>query len=191
MRIGIDLGGTKMEGIVLDSAGHETARKRISTPSGGYSATLDAVCELVLMLESETGQQSTVGIGIPGTISPATGLIKNANSTCLIGQPLDQDLQAKLNRPVRIANDANCFAVSEASDGAGRECNMVFGVILGTGVGGGLAISGNAHTGMNAIGGEWGHNPLPWPSDDERPGPACYCGKAHPPLLSVAPRTLG
>ncbi len=177
MRIGIDLGGTKMEGIAIDSAGREIARKRIPTPTGGYKQTVEAVCDLVLLLESETGQQASIGVGIPGTISPRTGLIKNANSTCLIGHPLDRDLQSKLQRPVRIANDANCFAVSEATDGAGHSSAMVFGVILGTGVGGGLAIRGAAHTGMNAIGGEWGHNPLPWPRDDERPGPLCYCGK--------------
>lgn len=177
MRIGIDLGGTKLEGIALDSAGQEIARKRIPTPTGGYASTVDAVCKLVLLLESETGQQGSVGVGIPGTLSTTTGLIKNANSTCLIGHPLDSDLQAKLGRPVRIANDANCFAVSEATDGAGCRSDMVFGVILGTGVGGGLTIGGAAHTGLNAIGGEWGHNPLPWPTDDERPGPLCYCAK--------------
>ncbi|NQV44885.1 MAG: ROK family protein [Rhodospirillales bacterium] len=177
MRIGIDLGGTKIEGIALDSAGQERARHRMATPTGGYEATLDAVCNLIALLESGTGQQGTVGIGIPGTLSPATGLIKNANSTCLIGHALDRDLLSRLHRPVRIANDANCFAVSEATDGAGQGANMVFGVILGTGVGGGLAIKGIAHTGMNAIGGEWGHNPLPWPTDEERPGPECYCGK--------------
>lgn len=177
MRIGIDLGGTKIEGIALDSVGGEIARKRVPTPNGGYDMIVEAVCELVFSLESETGQQASVGIGIPGTISPRTGLIKNANSTCLIGQPLDRDIQSKLRRPVRFANDANCFAVSEATDGAGYSSTMVFGVILGTGVGGGLAIRGNAHTGINAIGGEWGHNPLPWPRDDERPGPRCYCGK--------------
>ena len=177
MRIGIDLGGTKIEGIALDSAGQERARHRIETPIGGYEATLDAVCNLVALLESGADQRATVGVGIPGTISPATGLIKNANSTCLIGHPLDRDLQSRLHRPVRLANDANCFAVSEATDGAGQDSAMVFGVILGTGVGGGLALKGIGHTGINAIGGEWGHNPLTWPTDDERPGPECYCGK--------------
>jgi len=177
MRIGIDLGGTKLEGIALDSEGRELARKRIPTPDGGYDSTIGAVCDLVHELEKITDQTGTVGIGIPGTISPTTGLVKNANSTCLIGHSLDRDLEAKLQRSVRVVNDANCFAVSEAADGAGKGANLVFGVILGTGVGGGLAISGTAHTGINAIGGEWGHNPLPWPSDDERPGPLCYCGK--------------
>lgn len=184
MRIGIDLGGTKIEGIALDSQGVEVARRRIPTPDNGYEATLDSVCDLVKALETdarhshiEWRQQASVGIGIPGTLSPASGLIKNANSTCLIGHPLDADLSNMLDRDVRIANDANCFAVSEATDGAGAGYGMVFGVILGTGVGGGLAIGGTAHTGINAVGGEWGHNPLPWPTGDERPGPECYCGK--------------
>ncbi len=178
MRIGIDLGGTKIEGIALDSSGKEHARKRIPTPAGDYLATLEAICRLVDSLEKECGETATVGIGIPGTISPKTGVIKNANSTCLIGHPLDKDLQSRLNRPVRLANDANCFAISEATDGAARDADVVFGVILGTGVGGGLVIGGKVHTGMNAIGGEWGHNPLPWPKDHERPGLSCYCGKS-------------
>jgi len=178
MRIGIDLGGTKIEGIALDSHGLEIARRRIPTPERDYAATVDAVCTLVQELETDTDQQGSIGIGIPGTLSPVTGLIKNANSTCLIGHTLDTDLQHRLDRPIRLANDANCFAVSEATDGAGADASMVFGVILGTGVGGGLAINGSAHTGINAIGGEWGHNPLPWPFGDERPGPPCYCGKS-------------
>jgi fructokinase len=177
MRIGIDLGGTKIEGIALDGAGAERARRRVATPGGDYAATIGAVCALVADLEDEAGAEAAgIGIGIPGAVSPATGLIKNANSTWLIGKPLGRDLEAALGRPVRLANDANCFAVSEAADGAGRGSGMVFGVILGTGVGGGLVIDGKTVTGPNAIAGEWGHNPLPWPSDDERPGPACYCG---------------
>ncbi|CCQ74155.1 fructokinase [Magnetospira sp. QH-2] len=177
MRIGIDLGGTKIEGIALDDQGRELLRDRISTPAGDYQGTLSAVIQLVETIERKTGQQGSVGVGIPGTISPVTGLIKNANSTCLIGHPLDRDLSKGLNRPVNLANDANCFAVSEAMDGAGEGYQVVFGVILGTGVGGGLVFNHQAHVGPNAIGGEWGHNPLPWPTDDERPGPPCYCGK--------------
>ncbi len=184
LRIGIDLGGTKIEGIAIDSEGATRARRRIPTPTGDYGAIVRAVAELASALESETSpsmnahdQPAPLGVGIPGVISPATGLVKNANSTCLIGHPLDKDLAAATGRPVRIANDANCFAVSEAIDGAGRGARVVFGVILGTGVGGGISIDGRALTGANAIAGEWGHNPLPWPTDDERPGPACYCGK--------------
>lgn len=179
IRIGIDLGGTKIEGIVL-AAGRELARHRVSTPAGDYEATLRAVVDLVNKLEHAVGIErgyASVGVGIPGTLSPATRLVKNANSTCLIGKPLDLDLETALKRPVRLANDANCFAVSEATDGAGRGLRVVLGVILGTGVGGGIAIDGRALIGANAIAGEWGHNPLPWPTDDERPGPVCYCGK--------------
>ena len=176
MRIGIDLGGTKIEGIALDGSGAERARLRVATPIGDYGATLEAVTTLVADLEGEAGAEAAgIGIGIPGAVSPATGLIKNANSSWLIGKPLGRDLEAALGRPVRLANDANCFAVSEAVDGAGRGAGLVFGVILGTGVGGGIAIAGKAVTGPNAIAGEWGHNPLPWPADDERPGPPCYC----------------
>ncbi len=186
LRIGIDLGGTKIEGIALDSEGKVRSQRRVQTPAGDYAATVRAVAELAAALESESSKPATaqstplaasLGVGIPGVISPATGLVKNANSTCLIGHPLDRDLAAATGRPVRIANDANCFAVSEAVDGAGRGARVVFGVILGTGVGGGVAIDGRVLTGANAIAGEWGHNPLPWPADDERPGPACYCGK--------------
>lgn len=180
MRIGIDLGGTKIEGIALDAQGRELRRIRIPTPQGDYAATVKAVADLVHQLDG-TGKAS-VGIGIPGTLSPATGLVKNANSVCLIGQPLDRDLGDAIGRPVKLANDANCFAVSEAHDGAGQGARVVFGVIIGTGVGGGLAIDGHALLGANAIGGEWGHNPLPWPQvldgHDERPGPDCYCGLA-------------
>ena len=177
MRIGIDLGGTKIEGIALDGDGTERARRRVASPIGNYDATIGAVAALVDDLEAEAGASADgIGVGIPGAVSPATGLIKNANSTWIIGKPLGRDLEAVLGRPVRLANDANCFAVSEAVDGAGRGADVVFGVILGTGVGGGLVIGGKVITGPNAIAGEWGHNPLPWPTDDERPGPACYCG---------------
>ncbi|WP_416899810.1 MAG: ROK family protein [Minwuia sp.] len=178
MRIGIDLGGTKIEGLALGPDGRELACRRVPTPQGDYPATVAAVRDLVAALEAETGESGTVGVGTPGAISPATGLIKNANSTCLIGQPLDRDLEAALGRPVRLANDADCFALSEATDGAALGAETVFGVILGTGVGGGIVHAGRLLSGPNAIAGEWGHNPLPWPADDERPGPACYCGKS-------------
>ena len=178
MRIGIDLGGTKMEAVALDGAGKILARRRIASPRGDYRATLAAIKALVETLEAQVGRRgSLVGVGIPGTVSPATGLVKNANSTWIIGQPLDGDLAAVLGRPVRIENDANCFALSEAVDGAGAGARVVFGVILGTGVGGGVVIEGRCLGGLNAIAGEWGHNPLPWPKDEERPGPPCYCGK--------------
>ncbi|MBL6942261.1 MAG: ROK family protein [Rhodospirillales bacterium] len=179
MRIGIDLGGTKIEGIVLDPQGHEVARVRAPTPAGDYANTIKAITRVVDDLEGQTGiagRGIPVGVGIPGTLSPATSLIKNANSTCLIGNPLDVDLARALKRPVRLANDANCFTASEASDGAGVGAGVVFGVILGTGVGGGIAINGKVLGGPNGIAGEWGHNALPWPDDDERPGPECYCG---------------
>ncbi|MGE5148135.1 MAG: ROK family protein [Candidatus Eiseniibacteriota bacterium] len=177
MRIGIDVGGTKIEAAALDSEGQLHGRRRIPSPKGDYDATLDAIQRLVGALEAELGGPAPVGLGIPGTLSPATGLVKNANSTWLIGRPLDRDLEARLGRPVRIANDANCFALSEAADGAAAGAKVVFGVILGTGVGGGIVVDGRALQGRNAIAGEWGHNPLPWPRDDERPGPPCYCGK--------------
>lgn len=181
MRIGIDLGGTKIEGIALDADGRERARHRAATPAGDYQATVAAIVGLVAQLERQAGlaaqARPPVGVGIPGAISPATGLIKNANSTCLIGHALDKDLARALGRPVKLANDANCFAVSEATDGAGRGFRVVFGVILGTGAGGGVVVDGRVLTGPNTIAGEWGHNPLPWPTDDERPGPLCYCGK--------------
>ncbi len=176
MRIGIDLGGTKIEGIALDEQGRELHRHRIPTPQHDYEATLDAITHLVHLLEKETDQPGTVGMGLPGTISPATGLVKNANSTWLNGQPLKQALEEKLQREVRIANDANCFAVSEATDGAAKEAHIMFGVIIGTGTGGGICVEKKPLIGINAIGGEWGHNPLPWPRDDERPGHACFCG---------------
>jgi fructokinase len=178
MRIGVDLGGTKIEGIALGDDGLELARRRVATPRHDYEATIGAVAALVEGLESETGARGSVGVGMPGAISPASGLVKNANSTWLIGRPIDRDLQRALGRQVRCANDANCFALSEATDGAGAGARVVFGVILGTGTGGGIVVDGRALTGANAIAGEWGHVPLPWPADDERPGPPCYCGKA-------------
>ena len=177
MRIGIDVGGTKIEGVVLTNHGEERARTRVPTPVGDYRATLAAIAALVGRLEHETAPAASVGIGIPGAISPATGVVKNANATWLIGRALDRDLAALLGRPVRVANDADCFAISEAADGAAQGFAIVFGVILGTGVGGGIVVQGAPVEGANAIAGEWGHNPLPWPEDDERPGPPCYCGK--------------
>jgi fructokinase len=176
MRIGIDLGGTKIEGIALDGS-RELARLRVETPRGDYEATLDAVARLVRALEERAGATGTVGVGIPGTLSPETGLVKNANSVWLIGRALAADLERLLDRSVRIANDANCFAVSEAADGAGAGAKVVFGVIVGTGTGAGIVVRGQLLTGPNAIAGEWGHNPLPSPSDEERPGPRCYCGR--------------
>lgn len=177
MRIGIDLGGTKIEGIVLAADGRELLRRRVATPRGDYAATVEAVGELVERLEMETGSQATVGVGHPGAISPATGVLKNANSTWLNGQPLDKDLARRLSRPVWLANDANCFALSEATDGAAAGAESVFGVIVGTGTGGGVVIGGHPLKGANAIAGEWGHNPMPWPRPDEWPGPPCYCGR--------------
>jgi fructokinase len=177
MRIGIDLGGTKIEIIALDDAGIELYRARVSTPRGSYEGTIAALVDLVLAAERVTGRCGTVGIGMPGAISPASGLVKNANSTWLNGRPLQVDVEAALQRPVRRTNDANCFALSEATDGAGAGAETVFGVIVGTGTGGGVVVHGHVCTGPNAIAGEWGHNPLPWPDDSERPGPRCYCGK--------------
>src|SRR5687768_1418049 len=171
-RIGIDLGGTKIEALALEH-GREVFRKRIASPRGSYEATLAAVAALV----GEIGEGS-VGIGMPGALSPATGLVKNANSTWLIGKPLKSDLEKTLGREVRLENDANCFALSEAVDGAGKGAQVVFGVILGTGVGGGIVVGGKVLTGVNAIAGEWGHNPLPLPGPDDLPLPACYCGRA-------------
>jgi len=177
MRIGIDLGGTKIEGIALDEKGRELLRRRVATPVGDYQATVAAIAALVRDIEQQTGQRGTVGVGTPGAVSRATGRIKNSNSVCLIGQPLGEDLAALLARPVRLANDANCFALSEATDGAAADAETVFGVIIGTGTGGGIVVRGHVLEGPNTIAGEWGHNPLPWPRDAERPGPACYCGK--------------
>ena len=198
MRIGIDLGGTKIEGLALADDGRQVARHRIAAPRGSYDDTVRAIVDLVTFIElnanracldeapqasafaadTASARQATVGIGIPGAISPATGLIKNANSTWLIGRPFEGDLSRALGRPVRLANDANCFALSEATDGAAAGAAIVFGVIIGTGTGGGLVVHGRAVTGANAIAGEWGHNPLPAPDDDERPGPQCYCGRS-------------
>jgi fructokinase len=177
MRIGIDLGGTKIEGIVLDDRGVVRFRERRATPRGDYDGTIEAIAALVDAAEQAIGRTATVGVGMPGAISPATGLIKNANSTWLNGRPLDRDLASRLDRPVRLANDANCFALSEASDGAATGAPVVFGVIVGTGCGGGVVVHGQVLTGPNAIAGEWGHNPLPWPAAAELPGPPCYCGK--------------
>jgi len=177
MRIGIDLGGSKSELIALDGAGRELLRRRVATPQGDYRATVSTIADLVAQAEAELGRRGRVGIGTPGAVSRATGRMKNCNSTCLNGQPLAADLQAALGREVRLANDANCFALSEAIDGAAADAAAVFGVILGTGCGAGLVVNRHILTGANAIAGEWGHNPLPWPRDEERPGPACYCGK--------------
>ena len=177
MRIGLDLGGTKIEGVALADDGAQLARRRVATPRHDYGATLEAMAGLVRDLEAETGRRGTVGVGMPGALSPASGLVKNANSTWLIGQPLDRDLSGLLGRPVRFANDANCFALSEAVDGAAAGARVVFGVIVGTGTGGGVVVDRKVLTGPNAIAGEWGHNPLPWPREGEWPGPDCYCGK--------------
>ncbi len=175
---GIDLGGTKIEILALDESGRERLRKRVATPAGDYAATVAAITALVHDAERELGETGSVGIATPGAVSRLTGRIKNANSTCLNGQPLVDDLQRVLQREIRIENDANCFALSEATDGAAAGAAVVFGVILGTGVGGGIVVHGRTLVGANAIAGEWGHNPLPWPADDERPGNACYCGRA-------------
>jgi fructokinase len=177
MRIGVDLGGSKIEAIALDDRGDTLDRRRVATPRDDYDATLDAVARLVLEVERATGRTGTVGIGTPGAISPATGLLKNSNSVCLNGRPVAEDLARRLERPLRFANDANCFALSEARDGAAAGARLVFGAIVGTGTGGGFVLDGRPWTGPNAIAGEWGHNPLPWPREGEWPGPSCYCGK--------------
>ena len=178
-RLGIDLGGTKIEGLVLGDDGRELLRRRVPTPRESYDATVRAIAALVAQLarEAGVGDAVPVGIAIPGTISPASGRVKNANSTNLIGHPLDKDLATALGRRVRVANDANCFALSEAVDGAGAGCEVVFGVIIGTGTGGGIVVGGRVLTGPNSVAGEWGHNPLPWPTPEETAGPDCYCGK--------------
>jgi fructokinase len=176
MRIGIDLGGTKIEAVALDGRGAERFRRRIATPATDYGATIEALGAIVEEAERATGP-GTVGVGIPGTISPATGVVKNANSTWLNGRPLKEDLEGRLQREVRIANDANCFALSEAADGAAAGAPIVFGVIVGTGTGGGIVVHGRVLVGANSIAGEWGHNPMPWPEPDEWPGPPCYCGR--------------
>ncbi|MFN3743685.1 MAG: ROK family protein [Hyphomicrobiaceae bacterium] len=182
LRVGIDLGGTKIEGVVMDEAGAERPRRRIATPRDDYAATIEAIATLVddLLQEAEAApgvEQATVGVATPGSVSPLTGLIQNANSTWLNGRPLGADLAARLARPVRLANDANCFALSEALDGAAAGARTVLGVILGTGCGAGVLIEGRLLDGPRGIGGEWGHNPLPWATADEVPGPLCWCGR--------------
>lgn len=183
LRLGIDLGGTKIEIVALDADGTELVRRRVPTPSAeGYDAVIEAIARLVHEVEHQLGARGSVGVGTPGALSPATGLLRNSNTLCLNGRPLDRDLSDALGRPIAIANDANCFALSEATDGAGAGASIVFGVIAGTGCGGGVVVRiGDALRvlgGANAITGEWGHTPLPWPSDDERPGPHCYCGRS-------------
>ena len=177
MRIGIDLGGTKIEAIGLNADGKELRRIRVPTPKGDYDGMVDAIAGLVRQIEAETHRVGSVGVGIPGTIVASTGLVKNANSTWLNGRPLQKDLSAVLEREVRCANDANCLAVSEATDGAAKGQGVVFAVIVGTGCGGGLALDGRVHAGRNGLAGEWGHTPLPWATSEELPGPECYCGK--------------
>jgi len=177
LRIGVDLGGTKIEALALDADGKEVLRRRVATPRNDYAGTLETIVNLVTDMESDLGVTAPVGVGTPGAVSPATGVIKNANSVCLIGKPLGEDLSRALGRPVRLANDANCLALSEAIDGAAAGAAVVFGVIIGTGTGGGIVIDGRVITGLNAVAGEWGHNPLPWPKGQESPGPVCYCGK--------------
>jgi len=177
VRIGIDLGGTKIEVIALDEQRAVCARYRTDTPRHDYAGTLRTIAALVSRVESEAGKRGTVGVGTPGSLSPFTGNMRNANSVWLNGKPLDKDLTEALGRPVRLANDADCFALSEAVDGAGKDARSVFGVIIGTGTGGGIVVDGELLAGPNRIAGEWGHNPMPWPRPDELPGPACYCGK--------------
>jgi fructokinase len=176
-RFGIDLGGTKTEIIGLDDAGGEVLRRRVPTPRDDYQGTLNMIAALIRDAETELGRRGSIGIGTPGSLSPATGLLRGSNSVCLNGKPIKTDLETLLGREVRIANDANCFALSEATDGAGRDAGVVFGAILGTGVGSGIVVRGALLAGPNAIAGEWGHNPLPWPDDDERPGRRCFCGQ--------------
>lgn len=178
--LGVDLGGTKVEIVALDRDGSERLRRRIATPHEDYAAIVDSIGRLVDEAEAELGVAAgslAVGVGTPGSPSPTTGLLRNSNSVCLNGQPLQRDIEARLARRIVIANDANCFVLSEAADGAGKDGTVVFGVILGTGVGGGWVVRGSLVEGRNAIAGEWGHNPLPWPQDDERPGPPCFCGR--------------
>ena len=176
IRIGVDLGGTKIEAAALADTGEIVARERVPTPQS-YDGTIDAIATVVNAVERSAGMRGTVGVGIPGAANPITGLVKNANSTRLIGQPLGKHLEEKLGRPIRVENDANCFAISEAADGAAAGADVVFGVILGTGVGGGIVVGGRPLEGVNLIAGEWGHNPLPWMTADEYPGPMCFCGR--------------
>jgi fructokinase len=178
MRIGIDLGGTKIEAIALADDNREMDRQRVATPRGDYAGTIRCIRDLVAGVEARTGKRGSIGIGIPGSLSPATGLMRNANSTWLNGRPFDRDLETALGRPIRVANDANCLALSEAADGAGAGVSTVFAVILGTGVGGGLVVDGRLIDGSNRIAGEWGHNPLPDSRPDERPGAPCFCGRS-------------
>ena len=177
MRIGVDLGGTKIEIIALDDNGATVLRRRVQTPVGDYAGTVRTIAGLVSAAQSQIGASATVGIATPGSLSPQSGLLRNSNSVVLNGKPLDRDIANALGQPVRLENDANCLAISEAVDGAGAGCRVVFGAILGTGVGGGIVVKGQILTGLNRIGGEWGHNPLPWVTESERPGYRCYCGK--------------
>jgi fructokinase len=177
IKIGIDLGGTKIEGIALSEAGDALCRHRFATPQGDYRGTLLAIKNLIDQIEQECAETGTIGLCTPGSLSPATGLLRNSNSVCMNGKPVLTELQDLLQRDIRIANDANCFALSEATDGAAKDASVVFGVIIGTGTGAGLVIDKKVLLGANAIAGEWGHNPLPWPGDFELPGPDCYCGK--------------
>lgn len=175
--IGIDLGGTKTEVAVLDASGETVLRDRVPTPAGDYAATVTTIAALVARADGVAGSGAPVGVGTPGSVSKKSGRIINANSTVLIGKPLQADIEAAIGRPIRMANDANCFTLSESVDGAAAQADTVFGVILGTGVGGAIAVRKRVLAGINGIAGEWGHNPLPWPAQTERPGPACYCGK--------------
>ncbi len=177
IRIGIDLGGTKIEGIALSEAGEELFRQRIATPRGDYQGTLQSIVSLIKQIEAGIDEQGSIGICTPGSLSPATGLLRNSNSVCMNGKPVLDDLQNLLHKEIRIANDANCFALSEATDGVARDASVVFGVIIGTGTGAGVVVDKKVLLGPNSIAGEWGHNPLPWPNDDELPGAECYCGK--------------
>ena len=177
IKIGIDLGGTKIEGIALSEAGVELYRQRVATPQGDYKCILQTIVDLISTIESQVNERGSIGICTPGALSPTTGLMRNSNSVCLNGKPVLTDLQGRLQRDIRIANDANCFALSEATDGAAKDGSIVFGVIIGTGTGAGVVIDKKVLVGANAIAGEWGHNPLPWPQDIELPGPECYCGK--------------
>ena len=178
MRLGIDLGGTKIEGIALSDAGKELFRQRIATPQGDYAAILNSISALIKQMEAEVAEKGSIGICTPGSLSPSSGLMRNSNSVCLNGKPLLTDIRTQLQRDVRIANDANCFALSEAVDGAASHASVVFGVIIGTGTGAGVVIDKKVLPGVNAVAGEWGHNPLPWPKDYELPGAECYCGKS-------------
>ena len=177
MRFGLDLGGTKMEAVLLNEAGEIVWRQRRPTPSENYEAIIETIAELVGEADRESTQEISIGIGMPGSLSPKTGLVRNSNTQCLNGRAIQQDLESKLARQVRVANDANCFALSEATDGAGAGAQSVFGVIIGTGCGGGLVFNGELQNGANSIGGEWGHNPLAAPRAEELPGPPCYCGR--------------